>query len=117
MRVQIDLGIRQRPGQLFNAVGGTLLGQVICKEFRVIIRKNDRYASSLAANLVVTIHGNNNCLQPSASLLCIQELCLPAPCALVEPSPHRKFALRSNFDLSPHPPSPEGGCGDKSGAR
>jgi hypothetical protein len=36
MRVQIDLGIGKRTGELFNAVGGAFFGQIEGEKFRVV---------------------------------------------------------------------------------
>jgi hypothetical protein len=41
MGVQIDLGIGKRPGQLFNAVGRALFGQIEGEKFRVVVCKTN----------------------------------------------------------------------------
>lgn len=62
MRVQIDLGIGQRPGKLFDAVGRTLFGQIVCEEFRMKNRELDGFRSP-APRTSATIQGNPRELQ------------------------------------------------------
>jgi hypothetical protein len=57
MGVQINLGIGERPGQLFDAVGGTLLGQIIGEKFRMKISEVNGLCSP-APRTPATIQGN-----------------------------------------------------------
>jgi hypothetical protein len=68
MRVQINLGIGKRSRQLFNAIGSTLLGQLIRKKFRVVVCKTNDCLPRFQPqhDSVATIHGNGDRAQPSA---------------------------------------------------